>query len=177
MNIIKELEEAYGYKAIRFSAKTMNGVTYADCEYIAQSRGYILGSDKESGFTCDLYCFPNSELHCLDALTSDGDFKCHVKTAKKGKAYLIMNEVNEYETNYDYINTLKDASVYMPVKEMRNKLGYTQEMFSDKYGIPKRTIENWESGSRKAPEYVIGLLYRAVKEDYKKLRGKEIYRD
>lgn len=36
----------------------------------------------------------------------------------------------------------------MTVKEMRLKLDMTQEMFSQRYNIPKRTIENWESGKR-----------------------------
>lgn len=51
----------------------------------------------------------------------------------------------------------------MTIKEMREKLGLSQTKFAQFYGIPKRTIENWESGTRKPPEYVIGLLEAAVK--------------
>lgn len=55
----------------------------------------------------------------------------------------------------------------MTIKEMRELLGLTQEQFSYKYHIPKRSIQNWESGERKPPEYVVELLERAVKEDMK----------
>ena len=55
----------------------------------------------------------------------------------------------------------------MTIKELRELLGESQAKFAERYGIPKRTIENWESGIRKPPEYVLTLLERAVKEDAK----------
>lgn len=42
--------------------------------------------------------------------------------------------------------------------------------FSEKYGIPKRSIENWEGGQRSCPPYVEALLERVVKEDIEKER-------
>jgi putative transcriptional regulator len=54
----------------------------------------------------------------------------------------------------------------MEVKELRMLSGLSQQAFSEKYGIPKRSIENWESGKRTPPEYVIKLLERIVKEDF-----------
>lgn len=54
----------------------------------------------------------------------------------------------------------------MEVKELRMLSGLSQQAFSEKYGIPKRSIENWESGKRTPPEYVISLLARVVKEDF-----------
>ncbi len=55
----------------------------------------------------------------------------------------------------------------MTIKELRELLGVSQAEFSRRYGIPKRTIENWESGINKPPEYVLSLLERIVKEDAK----------
>lgn len=49
---------------------------------------------------------------------------------------------------------------------LRDLTGLSQRTFSDKYRIPKRTIEDWERGKRKPPEYVVKLLERAVKEDF-----------
>lgn len=57
----------------------------------------------------------------------------------------------------------------MKIKELRSIAGLSQQAFSDKYNIPKRSIENWESGKRTPPEYVISLLERVVKEDIKKI--------
>lgn len=55
----------------------------------------------------------------------------------------------------------------MTIKEMREKLGLSQAQFSRRYGIPKRSIENWETGSRTPPEYLWALLERVVLEDAK----------
>ena len=59
----------------------------------------------------------------------------------------------------------------MTIREMRALLGLTQVAFSEKYNIPKRTIENWETGKRECPQYVLELLERAVKEDYNSANG------
>lgn len=53
----------------------------------------------------------------------------------------------------------------MKIKEIRKYSGLTQDAFSKKYNIPKRTLEGWESGKRNPPEYVLMLLERVVQED------------
>ena len=50
----------------------------------------------------------------------------------------------------------------MTVKEMRAKTGLSQAQFAKLLGIPKRTIENWESGRRTPPVYVLEMLQRAI---------------
>ena len=55
----------------------------------------------------------------------------------------------------------------MTIKEIRALTGLSQAGFSEKYGIPKRTLQDWEQGQRSTPEYVTRLLERVVKEDYK----------
>lgn len=58
----------------------------------------------------------------------------------------------------------------MTIKEIRQASGLSQAAFSEKYGIPKRSIENWEGGQRSCPPYVEALLERVVKEDIEKER-------
>lgn len=41
----------------------------------------------------------------------------------------------------------------------------SRPQFSKKYGIPVRTLEDWDAGRSTAPDYVINLLARAVYED------------
>lgn len=53
----------------------------------------------------------------------------------------------------------------MNVLEMRKSLGDTQSEFAQRYNIPYRTIQNWESGLRKPPEYILELLQHKVQED------------
>lgn len=53
----------------------------------------------------------------------------------------------------------------MEIKEMRELLGISRAEFSRRYGIPLRTLEDWESDKRTPPPYVINLLERIIKED------------
>ena len=48
------------------------------------------------------------------------------------------------------------------VKELREKMGMNRREFSDYYGIPYRTVQDWEAEKRELPEYLLRLLnYRA----------------
>lgn len=51
------------------------------------------------------------------------------------------------------------------VKAVRELLGVTQEKLGQKYGIPKRTIEDWETGKMTPPPYVVSLLERVAEWD------------
>ncbi len=53
----------------------------------------------------------------------------------------------------------------MNIREMRTRLGETQSDFAMRYGIPFRTIQNWETGVRKPPEYIMNLLKDRVQRD------------
>ena len=53
----------------------------------------------------------------------------------------------------------------MNIREMRMKLGDTQSEFAARYGIPFRTVQNWETGLRKPPEYIMTLLGERIRED------------
>jgi len=54
----------------------------------------------------------------------------------------------------------------MTIKEIRALTGLSQVKFCKQYGIPRRTLENWESGETIAPTYTVSLLEHAVKDDY-----------
>lgn len=44
------------------------------------------------------------------------------------------------------------------IKAMRAEAGMSQAKFCEYFGIPKRTLEEWERGTRKPPEYLTRLL-------------------
>lgn len=46
----------------------------------------------------------------------------------------------------------------MTFRELRRQSGMTQQQFADYFGIPKRTIENWDTGVRKCPTYLLDLM-------------------
>ena len=56
----------------------------------------------------------------------------------------------------------------MTIKEIRDLLGISRAEFSRRYNIPTRTLEAWEKGERIPPTYVLELLERVVKDDYRK---------
>ena len=54
----------------------------------------------------------------------------------------------------------------MTFKELRQQSGMTQQQFAAYFGIPKRTIENWEAGVNKCPEYLLDLMkYKLIHEN------------
>ena len=52
------------------------------------------------------------------------------------------------------------------IKAIRKKTRLTQAEFAKRYGIPKRTVENWETEVTVPPRYVVELLKRAVDADF-----------
>ncbi|MCR5702343.1 MAG: helix-turn-helix domain-containing protein [Lachnospiraceae bacterium] len=44
------------------------------------------------------------------------------------------------------------------MKNLREEAGFNRREFSDYMGIPLRTLEEWEAGRRKMPDYVLRLI-------------------
>lgn len=44
------------------------------------------------------------------------------------------------------------------LKSIRKEANMTQKDFAEYFGIPKRTVEDWERGVRHMPDYVLRLL-------------------
>jgi len=65
----------------------------------------------------------------------------------------------------DYIFRAKETEK-LDVLEIRKQSGLSRVEFCRKYEIPTRTYDDWEHGRRHAPEYVLKLLDRAVKDDF-----------
>ena len=53
------------------------------------------------------------------------------------------------------------------IKELRKRLGLSQAKFAEKWGIPKRTIEDWEAGKREVKDYIVSMMYRIVEFENK----------
>lgn len=52
------------------------------------------------------------------------------------------------------------------IKEIRLKAGLTQKDLTTLYGIPRRTVENWNSGVNNPPDYVANLLIDRIRADF-----------
>lgn len=51
----------------------------------------------------------------------------------------------------------------MNIRQLRNEMGMTQSVFAMYFKIPIRTIQEWEQGRRKPPQYLINLLSRIAR--------------
>ena len=51
------------------------------------------------------------------------------------------------------------------IKELRETTGINRKEFCEYFGIPYRTVTEWERGTRKMPDYVFRLLAYRIKTD------------
>lgn len=55
----------------------------------------------------------------------------------------------------------------MTIKELRSLTRMTQKEFGEYLGIPMRTIQNWETGQRQCPTYVINLIEYYIRDKFR----------
>lgn len=53
----------------------------------------------------------------------------------------------------------------MNFKEMRERSGMSRPQFAEHFGIPYRTVQNWELGLRECPEYLLRLFEYYLKKE------------
>ena len=50
----------------------------------------------------------------------------------------------------------------MTILELRQKTGLSQSQFAKRFHLNVRTVQTWEQGVRKTPDYVIWLIARVI---------------
>lgn len=53
----------------------------------------------------------------------------------------------------------------MDFKTLRTESGMTLTQFAEFFGIPYRTVQNWEHGTRKCPSYLLALMEYKLKKE------------
>ena len=71
--------------------------------------------------------------------------------------------------NYYFNNAMRlEGDLMSRGKEvivLRENMGMNRREFSDDYGVPYRTVQDWEAEKRELPEYLLRLMkYRAEVE-------------
>lgn len=67
------------------------------------------------------------------------------------KDYVLKEMKNELESQISEL------------KKLRDKTGLSRKSFAESLGIPLRTVEDWEAGCRKMPEYLLRLISYKVR--------------
>jgi len=70
-----------------------------------------------------------------------------------------MNLKIEMDMNLD---SEKRITAYY-IEAIRNQTGMTRPQFSEWLGMPLRTLQAWEKGTREMPEYVLRLIAYKVR--------------
>ena len=85
--------------------------------------------------------------------------------------YLIRQRSLEWEIQYGREEG-RIKRTNRNIKKIRKDAGMNRREFSDYMGIPLRTLEEWESGRRKMPDYVLRLItYHTKMELFLKKKG------
>lgn len=53
----------------------------------------------------------------------------------------------------------------MTFKGLREQSGMNKKRFAEYFGIPYRTVQNWEAGVNKCPDYMLNLLEYKLKRE------------
>ena len=97
---------------------------------------------------------------------------------------VVPNKRNVYVDNvYELIYTLikykdvfgdDDMDISEKIKELRKKTGLSQSKFSAKFGIPVRTLQQWEQGISAPPEYLVRMMaYIMLLEENAQIKDEE----
>lgn len=96
----------------------------------------------------------------------------------KSTLHRLLESAAQCDTLENFIDTQKSGSISHAVLEdvwtfgsgidfrsLRKLSGLTQAKFSEKYGIPRRTIEEWDRQTRTAPPYLLEFILCDVIEE------------
>lgn len=61
------------------------------------------------------------------------------------------------------LNGGKHMEIKDEIKILRESTGMNRKEFCEYFGIPYRTVTEWERGTRKMPDYVLRLLAYKIK--------------
>lgn len=60
---------------------------------------------------------------------------------------------------------MEDNINQMKLIELRKSTGMTRREFCEYFGIPYRTMQDWELGNRKMPDYLLRLMIYKINID------------
>lgn len=96
---------------------------------------------------------------CVRECAAYADRESYISDMATSSIWCDSAEAEIPQDRIDTIGAIWDA-VNRSVREIVVNSGLSQAAFAERYCIPKRTLENWCSGSRECPVYLRLLLQR-----------------
>ena len=124
-------------------------------------------------------CYRDKVISDIKASGADKLFLLITRGVYEYQSYTnnwISNGIIENIRNYDDIsreqavNALNDLTLRIRLARMSTLL--SQRAFAKELNIPYRSIENWESGQRVPPEYVVELIEYKLENERQKMFSK-----
>lgn len=97
---------------------------------------------------------------CVRECAAYADRESYISDLATSSIWGLREDTGIPQPLIESLGVVWDA-VHRPVREIVAASGLSQAAFGEHYCIPKRTVENWCSGSRECPVYVRLLLQRA----------------
>ena len=91
-----------------------------------------------------------------------------------------LEKIKEMFGKYLFDLCLKDVELYElpvsasenPIKTLRGRMGLSRSGFAKYLQIPIGTLQGWEQGRRKPPEYIINIIERLIKAENPNGKGR-----
>lgn len=144
------------------NAYTTTPIMYVQDVVNSKINDYIILNDKQnpidwlSGAKWNNW-FKADHLMCMLVISQEEFYKMYSKEQADGMELFIEKEIRKNEEKENAINNASDF------KEILQLSGMTMKLFSDYFNIPYRTVQNWSSGERQPPEYVLELIKDKLK--------------
>ena len=96
---------------------------------------------------------------------ADGD-RISLLELKDESAIDFLNDLVNTQYDIYYQEVLKEHKI--TITDIRSVTGLNMTKFAERYEIPYRTLQDWEAGKSKPPEYVRVLLKRVVEQEFER---------
>lgn len=97
----------------------------------------------------------------FSAALSSPDRDAYVSDWTLSSAWDDAPDADTHADRIDVLARIWDAA-HLTIRDIRAHAGLSQAAFAARFCVPRRTIENWESGDRQCPDYLRLLLAQAV---------------
>lgn len=156
---------AVGFDYINAKREAIDALKYACCSDFSSpvycKKGYCVEFFKAYGIE-------NDNNYDEDEIAEAQEWEYAIKFTFNGVEYFLPNDYNEYFIGSSLTsNDIREFETWeeseaVSVKEARNAIGLSQQALSDWLEIPKRTIEDWDTGKRKCPDWCRKLIVEKI---------------